>query len=635
MSLLRTFDKATGPHATTTIASTPLWHFFCPLLNQQSPKQQKRRFTSQPVRDPAQRSIRRQVKERSDPPSIENVFFNALSQAGRCRRHIQYNSRPAYTCPDKSGRPSDSRERSTETVRRRPSSRSIHTTSKKAGQSAQATAEDVQDLAAQSVDSWVWEINAIPNSAKGTSRPYKKQMKELSNVYHEWESDKFPSLPEEEVVAGPGPPTVTIEEMEDGPQDPIPIAVLLGKLDQLLTGDRAQVRNPERTAIAAAMYFRLPQPRASHVPRWQLTTLLRSIAWSRKSQLRTPASWAQMYLRVLDDMKGYGVPIAQTEWNIAISMAAETVGRLGREHVEAALAVWQQMESQYGQKGDIATFTILFDQATKAGKFVLADMIYREIINRGLVIDRYTRLARIYYHGKRGDGEAVRFSYARFVDAGEIVTTSTLTCVIDSLFNAGEPAAAEQVFANMKHHHDTIVAATLPPQTHSEEKVLLNIVKSAAEKWRDHPEVRKSIQEAAPIGPNVRTYKSLVRYYAYEQGDLERVLSLLDEMATRRLKADWSIYMWILRAFERHGGVPFTSWTGARLDRIWERMLLAADSTPEDFVIAGKTNCAVGAFVRCSSREKAYLVFDVWVERWRPERALSDRILKRIERMRD
>ena len=158
----------------------------------------------------------------------------------------------------------------------------------------------------------------------------------------------------------------------------------------------------------------------------------------------------QRYLSVVDDMLTADVPMIRSEWNSAMSFAGRYLRKVGDVQVDTATQIWLRMEKEAGITSSATTFSILFDVATKAGKFALADIVVKEMLQRGIEPNRYFRTNIIYCHGLKRDGAAVRKAYQDFVDAGEIIDTIVLNCVIASLINAGEPSAAEYIFEKMK-----------------------------------------------------------------------------------------------------------------------------------------------------------------------------------------
>jgi pentatricopeptide repeat protein len=362
-------------------------------------------------------------------------------------------------------------------------------------------------------------------------------------------------------------------------------------------------------------YKKLPTPRASFLCQRELRLLLNRLAWNKTLN----ESVMLRFLSILDDMKAANIEIDQHDWNTAIYFAGKCAGRISQTEVESTLLLWKEMEQEAGVQGDIVTFTILFDAASKAGKFVLASMILKEMEYRKLQFDRTTRMTRMYYYGLRRDGDGVRREYLTLVKAGEIVDTAVLTCVMKSLINAGEPTGAEQIFERMKVLHASRTGATLPPTSWRGDRKMRRILTRAANKWRDNPNARANIQEAAPLAPNVTTYGVLIEYHCFETGNVDRTFELLEEMEISGLHLDGSIFYWLFTGFARHGGTEYSSWTLSRLERIMSMFLTACEERPSDVEPGhGTTHMAVKAFIVCANFERAIEIWNELKVRWTP-----------------
>jgi len=362
-------------------------------------------------------------------------------------------------------------------------------------------------------------------------------------------------------------------------------------------------------------YKKLPAPRASFLNQRELRLLLNHLAWNKTLN----ESVMLRFLSILDDMKAANIEIDQHDWNTAIYFAGKCAGRITQTEVESTLLLWKEMEHEAGVQSDIVTFTILFDAASKAGKFVLASMILKEMQYRKLQFDRTTRMTRMYYYGLRRDGDGVRREYLSLVKAGEIVDTAVLTCVMKSLINAGEPTGAEQIFERMKVLHAGRTGATQPPTGWRGDRRLRRILTRAANKWRDNPEARANIQEAAPLAPSVTTYGVLIEYHSFEAGNIDRAFELLEEMEISGLHPDGSIFYWLFTGFARHGGTEYSSWTLSRLERIMSMFLTACEERPDEVEPGhGTTHMAVKAFIVCANFERAIEIWNELKVRWAP-----------------
>lgn len=184
-----------------------------------------------------------------------------------------------------------------------------------------------------------------------------------------------------------------------------------------------------------AQYMRLRPPR----PRYLSDDLLHKL-FARLSmvEFKTLAS-GRRYFALLDECLDEGVQLTREEWNTAIAFAGRWVKHTSKEEVKAAVETWMRMDTA-GHQPDNVTFNILFDVAARAGRFALADTIAAELEARELPLNRYFRTSVIHYAGIRGSGDGVRKAFKDLVNAGEIVDTAVMNCVILSLVRSGEAA---------------------------------------------------------------------------------------------------------------------------------------------------------------------------------------------------
>ena len=333
-------------------------------------------------------------------------------------------------------------------------------------------------------------------------------------------------------------------------------------------------------------YKQLPQPGVAFLPVGTVRVLLQrmSTPWqkSEKSMVR--------YLSLIDDMQKANLPITRSEWASAIYLAGRSFSKVTESEVNAGFRMWKQMEQEAGVKAHHVTFNILFDIAVRANKFPLAQMILKEMHDRRLQLNRLGRVSIIYYHGLRGDGDAVRKAYRDFVDAGEIVDTLVLNCVMAALYNAQEPAAAEQIYERMKNLHvttrrelrsggstayyrlypgpgsgviDRELAANSLHRTLLFSRRLKGIL----------PEHHTALQEIIPLRPNHVTYRTMISYHANVSGNLNRITVLISEMSELFGLSMQSIhYQLLFKGFALHGATksPDATWSLKRLKMAWE-----------------------------------------------------------------
>ncbi|KAH0565844.1 hypothetical protein GP486_000767 [Trichoglossum hirsutum] len=364
------------------------------------------------------------------------------------------------------------------------------------------------------------------------------------------------------------------------------------------------------------LYRALPAPRVSYLTRRVLRLLLHRLSVVER---KTEASMLR-YLSIVDDMKAVGIPLTAGEWSSAIAFAGRCFSRVSYTEIESALHLWKEMEGEAGVRGSTVTFNILFDIATKAGKFILAEMILVEMQSRGLELDRYARVGLIYYHGLKGDGCGVRRAYREFVDAGEIVDTVVLNCVIAALVKAGEAAAAEQVYERMKAMHRNRFGAPLPPLGWQGAREISKLLREAVRTAKEKPEIYEKLRKNSSVAPDLRTYQILVLHHAVHTGEIERLAELLDEMRYFQIPLHGSIFLALFKGFSIHGGVRYTAWTRHRLESVWSSYRSALDDKVEQLYL-GKwmTIWSLRSFAKCAGKQRMLEVWEEIKERWEPQ----------------
>lgn len=363
-------------------------------------------------------------------------------------------------------------------------------------------------------------------------------------------------------------------------------------------------------------YSAMPFPGVAYLEDKPRHKLLR-----RLSQVETKSQKSMMrYLSVIDDMKSADLRISEAEWNSAISFAGRCFARVTAVEVEAAVRIWKEMEEVAGVQSGNVTFSILFDVATKAGKYVLAEMILKEMAGRNLRLNRFAHTGLIYYYGVRQDGQGVRKAYRELVEAGHIVDNVVMDCVTASLLRAGELAAAEQVYERRKQFFARMTNAKVPVMDWRKVKKLGNVLDKAQLKWTENKEKLQQIQTEQYLGPDLRMYRIFVEYHVTVSGELRRVINMLDEMQSFGISIDGRIFLKIFKGFAYHGGVKYTSWTRARLENVWISLISALDSEAKDVSIQKwMVIWIIRAFAKCCGRERT---LELWAElrsRWKPD----------------
>lgn len=352
-----------------------------------------------------------------------------------------------------------------------------------------------------------------------------------------------------------------------------------------------------------------------------LSPEMRRVLFRRLSVMERKTRAAKLrFLSVVDDMRAANLPMIDGEWNSAIAFCGQCFSHLTAVEVEDALRTWTEMEREANIKGRTVTFNILFDMAAKAGKFVLAEMILKEMEDRKLKYNRFSRNAFIFYHGLRGDGDAVRRAYRDFVEAGEIVDTVVLNTVITALIQAGEPAAAEQVYERMKQMYTKQTGQVIPPGNWRQIRDLGRVLNLATARLRDNPKQLRQLQEQQSLAPDTQTYLQFVEYHASKSGEIRRIATLLAEMQRLGLPMHGRMFTKLFKGFAYHGGVRYSSWNRPRLEAVWASMLEAADQEMDNVrVMKWLVVWAVRAFERCAGRQRTLEIWSELKSRWKPE----------------
>ncbi|KAG8527986.1 uncharacterized protein KY384_006902 [Bacidia gigantensis] len=377
----------------------------------------------------------------------------------------------------------------------------------------------------------------------------------------------------------------------------------------------SKLRHPDCTHREAwEAYSSLPSPGIEYLTdglqRLLLTRLSIIEKKDRESMFR--------YMSVMDDMKICNLPLKESEWNTGIAFAAHTFGRIDGSGVESALVKWKEMEQQAGVKSGCVTFNILFSAATRAEKFVLAEMILKEMAAREIPISRYCRTAIIYYHGVKGDGDGVRKAYRELVEAGEIVDTVVMNCVIVSLCRAGELAAAEHVYEGMKRTLERHTGRRIPYLDWREPRDAGRVLELAARKHKKDPEELRKVQEEQFLAPSPQTFSIFIDHHVFKTGELRRIALLLAEMERLDVPLQGRIFVKIFKGFCNHGGIRYSAWTKSRLESVWNALLTALDQRLENVVIdGGMIIWAVRAFEKCFGQEATLHIWEELRRRWK------------------
>ena len=363
-------------------------------------------------------------------------------------------------------------------------------------------------------------------------------------------------------------------------------------------------------------YSVLPFPGVSHLP-----SETRRLLFHRLSVVEIKNQQSSMrFLSVVDDMKAADLPIPKEAWNSAIAFTGRCFVRVTAVEVEGAIRMWKEMEQEAGVQSSSVTFNILFDVATKAGKFVLAEMILQEMVNRRLPLNRFARTGIIYYYGLKGDGQGVRRAYRELVDSGHIVDTVVIDCVMVSLLKAGELPAAYQVYERMKQMFAQKTGVKVPSHGWKEIRDIGHVLEKAELALKGDPGRLQLLQDEQLLAPGLRTYAILIEHHVSVTGELRRVTHLLDDMLSIGVPIHGKIFLKIFKGFAYHGGVRYTSWTKVRLESVWAAFSSALDTQTEDVHLQKwMTVWIIRGFAKCCGRSRALEIWPELKTRWKAE----------------
>lgn len=374
------------------------------------------------------------------------------------------------------------------------------------------------------------------------------------------------------------------------------------------------------------LYRSLPAPRVPYLSAKMRHQLLRNLGTVEQKDEHSMLR----YLSVVDDMKLNAIALSLEEWNTATSFVASYMSKPTFVEVEAALQMFKEMEHVAGVKANSATFNILFDAATKAGKFHLAEMIYQEMKNRGLSYNRFHHVSLIYFYGLRGDGDSVRKAYKSLVDAGEIVDTVVMNCVIASLIRAKEPQAAIQVYERMKHLHTQKLNSKLPPRDFRKRREIDRTLVKMATLARRKPHLLDRYKQKSIVAPDVRTYRILINHLAVHGGQLQMTTKLLEDMAWFDVPIHGSIFLALFQGFANHGGEMYSHWTAKRLESVWAAFIKSHHDEGNADVYIGKWTViwALKAFTKCVGINRTQQVWGEIGTKWTGETEELDVVKK-------
>ncbi|KAH8685533.1 pentatricopeptide repeat-containing protein-like protein [Tricladium varicosporioides] len=621
MSVFCSSSPSTANSLITKVASRQLLPFLYPseCLKKSRPRTRRVHTSQSPVQMVS-----------TTAPSLEAWFIKSLASASKCQKHRSRISRPTTFLT--SQRPA--------LAGKKKQGHNIAFQRQQSTHSAEWEQDGVRDERwnAERDSEQGDEKRAIPRREPNRT---KEELMELVDQYSgESYTDQLPLLELPDLYQpGDGPNLIVSDKVEDEWPPPFKAwpadsetKAKLNALDEALQPHMKDIHDPE---AIYQLYALLPGWRAPYLESRTRHRFLRALAQVEKKDEHSMLR----YMSVVDDMKNSAIPLNTYEWNTAISFVARYVNRSTEVEVEAALHMWREMEHEAKIKSNSATFNILFDVACKAGKFTLADMIYKEMESRNLRYDRFHHVSLIHYQGLRRNGDGARAAYKTMVERGEIVDTIVLNAMISALVQSREPNAAENIYERMKAAHlkrGGDKGTTTPPTNFRKQRAITQNLKRIALLCHKYPEQIRiaEFQQKSIISPNLHTYRILINYFAVEAGELDKVSKFLAEMAWFNVPVHGALFLALLKGFALHGGVRYTHWTTKRLESVWRSYLNALDvNTPDLYISRWTASWALHAFAKCEGQDRMLEVWEDLRKRWKPEGADLDFIMQVLRRL--
>ncbi|KJZ72715.1 hypothetical protein HIM_07907 [Hirsutella minnesotensis 3608] len=374
-----------------------------------------------------------------------------------------------------------------------------------------------------------------------------------------------------------------------------------------------RLRNPSRVPLGSIykLYLRIPEPRMLHISGLWRNRLMRIMGTPR----RRNSNSMLRYFALVADVKNAGLTLRLSQWNYAMAFAAKYTSRTTIKELEPTLRLWKEMEREANVSGNEVTFNILFDVAAKAGNYILADLIYREMDKRGIEFNRYHHVTLIHYFGLKLDSSGIRAAYREMVESGEMIDTVVLNCVIAGLLRCGEEGAVDETYERMKYYHS--LAPDLPKRNYSLNKVITKALMMFSRVGKRYPNLKKGFQSQVRLSPDLRTYKLLVQHYAIKVGNIHKVVQYLDEMKHLNVPLHPTVFLALFKGFYLHGGFRGSDWSDARLRSVLAALYQQRDLHANQFRIdRWVVIWALRAVKKCSTEDTLAGTFASLARRW-------------------
>lgn len=380
-------------------------------------------------------------------------------------------------------------------------------------------------------------------------------------------------------------------------------------LSNLARALRSGLRSPFDADIEYVwnLYQSLPELKMLHLPaplRHSFMKVLGQQKRNEKTMLR--------YFSAVADIQSSGLRLMPSEWNQALSLAGRYVGHTSKVELTAVMRLWHEMEKQNGCKANAITFNVLFDVASKAGNFVLSEMLYKEMEQRGYKFNRYHHVSLIHFFGLRMDSDGIRAAYKEMVEAGELIDTTVLNCVIVGFLRCGEEYAAERVYERMKAAH--VRAPKMPYRNYMSDKVVAKVLNmfSRVSRQTDNSELHNHFQQLSPIVPNLQTFSILLNHFTLRAPAMDKIAQYLDDMQWFQIPMHGSVFLTMFKGFARHGGKSRQVWNCRRLEKVYKAVLSARNENVHGIYISvWMAKWILRAFAQCDGNDR---MWEVWAE---------------------
>lgn len=408
-------------------------------------------------------------------------------------------------------------------------------------------------------------------------------------------------------------PELTVSERQDDKDFPSMGDIqthdegVLHALRELWRAVRSSLRRPATTDIEYIwnLYQSLPEPKMLHVPsplRHRFMKVIGQEKRSHKSMLR--------YFSAVADVQNSGLRLIPAEWNQGLSLAGRYVGQTTQTELAVVMKLWKKMEMDSDVKANAVTFNVLFDVASKAGNYVLAEMLYKEMENRGFAFNRYHHVSLIHLFGLKMNSDGIRAAYKEMVEAGEMIDTTVLNCVMVGFLRCGEEYAAERVYERMKAAHDS--APKMPYRNYMSDRVITKVLQMFTKVSRqvDNQELLSHFQQLSPIVPDIKTYTIFLSHYALRTSGMDKVARYLDDMQWFQIPMHGSVFLTLFKGFAKHGGMS-PAWSLGRLEKVYNALLSARhDNVHGIYIGVWMAKWVLRAFHKCAGEDRMWEVWD-------------------------